>query len=74
MDKKEILESYLNIINLSHGCYGVGIASEYYFSKNISELSLNECACIAAITNNPSYYDPIRNPENNKKRKSRNAN
>ena len=69
MDKKEILESYLNIINLSHGCYGVGIASEYYFSKEISELSLNECACIAAITNNPSYYDPIRNPENNKKRK-----
>jgi len=70
MDKSEILESYLNIINLSHGCYGVGIASEYYFSKNISELTLNECACIAAITNNPSYYDPINKPENNKKRKN----
>ncbi len=69
LDKKEILECYLNIINLSHGCYGVGIASEYYFSKELSELTLNECACIAAITNNPSYYDPIRRPENNNKRK-----
>lgn len=69
IDKKEILESYLNIINLAHGCYGVGIASEYYFSKDISELNLNECACIAAITNNPSYYDPIKKAENNKIRK-----
>ena len=69
LDKKEILESYLNIINLAHGCYGVGIASEYYFSKDISELTLNECACIAAITNNPSYYDPIKKHQNNKTRK-----
>ena len=69
VDKKEILESYLNIINLSHGCYGVGIAAEYYFSKDVSQLTLNESACIAAITNNPSYYDPIRKSDNNKRRK-----
>ncbi|MBQ8850382.1 MAG: transglycosylase domain-containing protein [Clostridia bacterium] len=69
MDKKEILGLYLNIINLSQGCYGVGAAADYYFSKDVSELTLNECACIAAITNSPSYYDPLRNPENNKKRK-----
>ena len=69
MDKKEILELYLNIINLSQGCYGVGAAADYYFSKDVSELTLNESACIAAITNSPSYYDPIRNPENNKRRK-----
>ncbi|MBE6667501.1 MAG: transglycosylase [Ruminococcaceae bacterium] len=69
MTKNEIMEMYLNIINLSQGCYGVGAAAKYYFSKDISELNLNECACIAAITNSPSYYDPIRNPENNKKRK-----
>ncbi len=69
MDKKEILGLYLNIINLSQGCYGVGAASEYYFSKSVSELSLSECACIAAITNSPTYYDPIRNPENNNKRR-----
>lgn len=69
MDKEEILTLYLNIINLSQGCYGVQAAADYYFSKDVSELTLNECVCIAAITNNPSYYDPLRNPENNKKRK-----
>ncbi|MBE6576593.1 MAG: hypothetical protein E7653_00460 [Ruminococcaceae bacterium] len=69
MDKQEILGLYLNIINLSQGCYGVGAAADYYFSKDVSELSLSECACIAAITNSPTYYDPIRNPENNDKRR-----
>lgn len=69
MDKTEILGMYLNIINLSQGCYGVGAASEYYFSKDVSELTLSECACIAAITNSPTYYDPIRNPQNNDKRR-----
>ncbi|MGM9683119.1 MAG: transglycosylase domain-containing protein, partial [Eubacteriales bacterium] len=66
----EILLSYLNIINLSDGCFGVGAAAEYYFSKDVSELTLNECACIAAITNSPYYYNPIRNPENNKQRRN----
>lgn len=69
MSKEEILENYLNIINLSNGCYGVGAASEYYFSKQVKELSLAECACIAAITNNPSVYDPIRKSQNNKQRR-----
>ncbi len=70
LGKEEILECYLNIINLSNGCYGVGAASEYYFSKKPSELTLAECASIAAITNNPSYYDPIQKPENNTKRRN----
>lgn len=70
MDKEEILGLYLNIINLSQGCYGVQAAADYYFSKDVSELTLNECAAIAAITNSPSYYDPIRNPENNRDRKN----
>ncbi len=69
MDKREIMGLYLNIINLSQGCYGVGAASEYYFSKDVSELTLSECACIAAITNSPTYYDPLRNPENNDRRR-----
>ena len=69
MDKTEILGMYLNIINLSQGCYGVGAAAEHYFSKSVSELTLSECACIAAITYSPTYYDPIRNPENNDRRR-----
>lgn len=69
-DKSEILEMYLNIINLAHGCRGIGAASLYYFDKSPSELSLCECASIAAITNNPSRYDPQLHPEENKKRRA----
>lgn len=69
MSKREIITSYLNIINLSNGCYGVGAAAKYYFSKEADEMTLGECVAIAAITNNPSYYDLKNNPENNKKRR-----
>ncbi len=69
-DKSEILEMYLNIINLAHGCRGVEAASRYYFSKNARELDLCECAAIAAITNNPSKYDPQKHPEENRKRRA----
>jgi len=62
--KDEILEIYFNIINLSNGCMGVGAAADFYFSKSPNELSLCEIAAIAAITNNPSLYDPIKCPQN----------
>lgn len=69
-DKSEIIETYLNIINLSEGCRGVGAAAEFFYSKSPRELTLSECATIAAITNNPSYYNPKRHPENNLKRRN----
>ena len=69
LSKDEILELYLNIINLADNCFGVGSASQRYFSKTTCELTLIECACIAAITNNPAYYNPITHPENNKERR-----
>ena len=68
-DKSEILEMYLNVINLSNGCRGVGAAVELFYSKSVGELTLSECAVIAAITNNPSRYDPVRHPENNLQRR-----
>lgn len=68
-DKRSILEAYLNVINLAEGCYGVGAAAKQYFSKSISELTLPECATLAAITNNPSRYDPLVHPENNRFRR-----
>jgi len=68
-DKTEIIEMYLNVINLSEGCRGIGAAAEYFYSKNPSELTLSECATIAAITNNPSKYNPQKHPENNIKRR-----
>ena len=67
--KEEIMERYLNVINLSQGCYGVGAAAERFFGKTVSELTLSECAAIAGITNNPSYYDPVRFPEHTKARR-----
>lgn len=70
LDKTEIIELYMNIINLSQGCTGVQAAANTYFSKDVSALSLLECAAIAAITNNPGYYDPVRHPENNLERRN----
>ena len=70
LSKTEILELYLNVINLSDNCYGVGSASARFFSKETRELTLLECVTIAAITNNPSYYNPITHPENNKERRN----
>ena len=68
MEKDEILELYLNCIYLSQGCNGVQTASRIYFDKDVSELSLAECASIAGITQYPSLYDPFVNPEKNKAR------
>jgi len=69
LSKHDILEQYLNIVNLAQGCYGVKTAANAYFSKEPADLTLEECATIAAITNNPTKYDPIRHPETNKKRR-----
>lgn len=69
-DKTEILEMYLNVINLSEGCRGVGAAAEHFYSKKPMDLSLSECATIAAITNNPAYYNPASHPDNNLKRRN----
>ncbi len=67
--KEDILEMYLNTIYLSQGCNGVQSAANFYFHKDVSELTLAECACIASITNRPTYYDPIQNPDNNQYRR-----
>ena len=63
--KNEILEAYMNTIYFSHGCYGVFTAAEYYFGKDVADLSLAECACIAAITQYPTANDPTLHPEDN---------
>ncbi len=69
MDKTSIITSYMNIVGLANGYTGVGAAAQGYFSKDVSELSLIECAAIASITKNPSKYDPIARPEDNKTRR-----
>lgn len=67
--KQEILELYLNIVPLSGGCVGVRAAAQMYFDKEISDLSLAECATIAAVTNSPIRYDPRNHPEENQRRR-----
>lgn len=69
MSKNEILESYLNVVYLSHNCYGVGTGAELYFNKNLDELTLAECATLAAIVKNPVKYDPYKNYNENLKRR-----
>lgn len=71
MDKSEILENYLNTINLGQNTLGVQTASKRYFGKDVSQLTLSESATIAAITQSPTRYNPITNPEENAKRRQK---
>ena len=68
-DKDTILENYLNTINLGAGAYGVQAAARQYFDKDVWELNLSECATLAGITQNPTKFNPILNPDSNKKRR-----
>ena len=67
-DKDRILTMYLNTIYLGYRSYGVQTASETYFGKDVSELTLAECAVLAGLTNNPSIYDVYNHPEKVKER------
>lgn len=65
MDKEQILEYYLNTINLGQNTLGVEVASRRYFDKSVSELTVSEAAVLAGITQNPTEYNPITNPRQN---------
>lgn len=67
--KEQILESYLNYISLHNNINGVQAGAQYYFGKDVSELSLVECASLAVISKSPSSINPISNPERNKERR-----
>jgi len=61
--KEQIVEWYLNTIPLGEGCSGIATAANVYFGKELSELTIAECASIVGITNNPSAFDPYYYPE-----------
>ncbi len=71
LSKEETLLRYMNTINLGQNTLGVQAASKRYFNKDVSELTLSECAVIAAITQNPYKWNPISHPENNKQRRKK---
>ena len=61
--KDEILEGYLNTINYGHGNYGIKAASNFYFNKEPSKLTLAESVILANIPKSPTNYSPINNYE-----------
>ena len=67
--KDDIIEAYLNVVNFGNNCQGVESAAQLYFDKSISECTVAECAAIAGITQNPSRWNPLLYPENNKERR-----
>ena len=67
--KDQILEAYLNVVNFGNNCQGVEAAAQLYFGKSIKDCTLAECAAIAGITQNPSRWNPLIYPENNKERR-----
>lgn len=63
--KEEILDMYLNVIYVGPNIYGVGAGSQYYFSKDVQNLTLAECAFLAGINNSPNSYNPFDNETDN---------
>lgn len=70
-DKEEIFEMYLNEIYFSNQVYGISAAASFYFQKPLADLTIAQMAFIAAIPNNPSLYDPLKNFDKTKARQER---
>jgi len=68
LSKEQILYLYLNQIYLGHGAYGVQAASQAYFGKDVSEISLAEAALLAGLPQAPSRWNPFSNPDRAKER------
>ena len=66
--KNEILTLYFNQIYFGHGAYGIQAASQFYFNKPISKLTLAECALLAGLPQSPNRLSPLRNPQLARKR------
>lgn len=69
LTKDEILELYLNKVELGHRAFGVGAAAQVYYGKNLNELSLAQLATIAGLPQRPSVLNPISNPDLSKERR-----
>ncbi len=61
LDKKEILELYLNRVYLGHGAYGMEMASRVYFGKSVRDITLPEAALLAGLIRAPTTYSPFNN-------------
>ncbi|WP_315365649.1 transglycosylase domain-containing protein, partial [Oribacterium sinus] len=61
--KADIMEIYCNTNFYGNNCYGVEAASQYYFEKPAKDLTVEEAAMLAGISNAPSRYEPVRHPD-----------
>lgn len=68
--KDRILSEYLNTIYFGEGAYGLQVASYTYYNKPATELTLAECALLAALPKSPIYYSPMTNPDNARLRRN----
>lgn len=68
--KDQILEMYLNAIYFSGGRYGIVEAADYYFSKSLDELTIEDAALLAGIPQRPNYFNPLINPEPAERRRN----
>ena len=68
--KREILEMYLTQTYFGGGAYGIQAAAQRYFSKNVEDLTLDECALMIAVLKAPTWYSPIYRPENAERRRN----
>ena len=71
LSKDQILENYLNTIYFGRGAYGVETASQQYFNRSASQLTLAQSAVIASVLRSPGYYDPQYGENNLKRLKAR---
>ncbi|MBQ9826715.1 MAG: transglycosylase domain-containing protein [Firmicutes bacterium] len=60
LSKEQILEAYLNTVYLGYNSYGVGAAARSYFDKDVKDLTLIECATLAALPQNPAKFAPLK--------------
>jgi len=67
--KPQIMTLYCNQVYLGHGTYGFEAAAQYYFSKTLKDLKLEEIALLAGLPRNLVYYSPINNPDNARRRR-----
>ncbi len=68
--KADIMEFYCNTNFYGNHCYGVEAASRYYFGKDASDLEPYEAAVLVGISNSPTAYNPVRNPEASLKKRN----
>lgn len=68
--KDEIITMYLNYFDFLHNAVGIKTAADVYFSKEPIDLSVTEAATLVGLCKNPSYYNPVRNPERSRERRN----